>query len=274
MSSRASLGEIFTRCSETGRAAFIPFLVAGDPDVTTSRACIDAAAKNGADILEIGIPYSDPLADGPTIARASERARQAGMTFEDALRLAASSTGRNPGVAMIAFTYYNPVYVRGIERTVSELADAGLRGIIVPDLPFAEARPLREACVRHNLAATFLIAPTTPAQRAQQIAEHCSDFVYVVSRMGTTGAYAGVGEALPRRLAALRALTRKPLAVGFGVNSPAAAARIAAVADGVIVGSALIDRMEAASSAEDAVAAVGTLCSQLATACRRVPTSP
>jgi tryptophan synthase alpha chain len=269
MTSPTALGSLFQACAAAHRAAFIPFLMAGDPDETVSAACVTAAARNGGDLIEIGIPYSDPLADGPTIARASQRAQNNGMTIDRALCFAERCAQDNPTTALIGFSYYNPIFVRGIDRAAADFAAAGLRGIIVPDLPLGEAQPLSEAFARRGLAVTLLIAPTTPLERARRIAAQCSDFVYVVSRMGITGADASVGEDLGARIAALRMTTDKPLAVGFGVDSPQTARLVARHADGVIVGSALIDRMEAAATGEEAVVAVGDLCARLAAACSR-----
>lgn len=264
-----ALGSLFQACAAVHRAAFIPFLMAGDPDEPVSAACVTAAARNGADLIEIGIPYSDPLADGPTIARASQRAQNGGMTIDRALRFAERCALDNPTTALIGFSYYNPIFVRGIDRAAADFAAAGLRGIIVPDLPLGEAQPLSEAFARLGLAVTLLIAPTTPLDRARRIAAQCSDFVYVVSRMGITGADASIGADLEARIGALRMVTDKPLAVGFGVDSAQTASLVARHADGVIVGSALIARMEAAATGEEAVAAVGELCARLAAACTR-----
>jgi tryptophan synthase alpha chain len=260
---------VFQRSRNEQRAAFIPFIVAGDPDADASVEIIAAARDGGADIIEIGIPYSDPLADGPTIQRAAQRALSRGMTFDGAIELARRAKERLPDTPLIGFTYYNPVFTRGVEKTAKDFSSAGFAGIIVPDIPPEEAAPLLEAFRAQGLAVTFLVAPTTPDIRARAIAELCTDFVYVVSRMGVTGADRQIGEIVRSQVARLRALTDKPLAVGFGVASGAHAALIASFADGVIVGSALIDRIAAAPSAAHAVEDVRQFCSEISSHCCR-----
>jgi tryptophan synthase alpha chain len=260
---------VFVRCQAERRAAFIPFLVAGDPDSDTSVDLILAAEQGGADLIEIGIPYSDPLADGPTIQRAAQRALSRGMTFGGALGVARRARDRMRGALLIGFTYYNPVFARGLERTADDFLAAGLSGIIVPDLPPMEAQPLLEAFGARGLAVTLLIAPTTSAARAAAIAARCTGFVYVVSRMGVTGADRQVGEQARDQIERLRSLTPKPLAIGFGISTPADVAAVALSADGVIVGSALVDRVAAAATAEDAVEGLRRFCSQLSQACTR-----
>jgi tryptophan synthase alpha chain len=268
-----SVASVFQRCHNENRAAFIPFIVAGDPDARSSVNIIAAAGASGADIIEIGIPYSDPLADGPTIQRAAQRALSHGMTFDGALDVALRAKDRLPDIPLIGFTYYNPVFTRGIRRTAIEFAAAGFDGIIVPDLPPSEAAPLLDAFRAQRLSVTLLVAPTTSDARATTIAALCTDFVYVVSRMGVTGADDQIGELANSQVARLRALTDKPLAVGFGVASAAHATLIASFADGVIVGSALIDRIAAAPSAALAVENVRQFCSEISSRCHREPLS-
>lgn len=262
--------ELFAVCKVQDRAAFIPFLVAGDPDSDTSVELIVAAEQGGADLIEIGIPYSDPLADGPTIQRASARALSRGMTFDGALEIGRRARARLRSAQLVGFSYYNPLLTRGLERTAEDLRNAGFCGLIVPDLPPMEAQPLLDALTHRGLAVTLLVAPTTSPARAQAIAARCTGFVYVVSRMGVTGADRQVGEQARDRIERLRALTSKPLAVGFGIATPADAAAVAAIADGVIVGSALVDRIAAAQSAQRAVEDVREFCLRLAQACRRL----
>lgn len=271
LSAARNVGRVFQRCRNEKKAAFIPFIVAGNPDSDASVEIIAAARDGGADIIEIGIPYSDPLADGPTIQRAAHRALLRGMTFDEALEVARLAKGRLPDTPLIGFTYYNPVVTRGVEKTAIDFAAAGLAGIIVPDLPLEEAAPLLDAFRAHGLAVTLLVAPTTPDIRARAIAELCTDFVYIVSRMGVTGADRQIGEIVRSQVARLRTLTEKPLAVGFGVASAAHAALIASFADGVIVGSALIDRIAAAQSTAQAVEDVRQFCSEISSSCRREP---
>lgn len=260
---------VFARCRQENRAAFIPFLMAGDPDIPTSLACLRAAARNGADIIELGFPYSDPLADGPTIQRASQRALARGMTFAGALEVARTIASDAACPPLLGFTYYNPVFTRGLARTAADFRSCGLSGIVVPDLPVDEAEPLLHAFVGSGLSMTFLAAPTTPIERVAHIARRCTDFLYVVSRLGITGADERQAAGLEHRLTAIRGVTDRPLAVGFGVGSPLSAARVAAVAEGVVVGSALIDQLHEASGSDDAISRVEKFCARMAAACRR-----
>ena len=231
----------FARARAERRAALIGYVVAGDPDLDTSLAVLEALTLAGVDLIELGIPYGDPLADGPTIAAAGQRALQAGIKFADSIALVAKARAR--GCAPILFfTYVNPVDRYGAERFARDAADAGAVGAIVPDVPLEEldafAPPLRAA----GLAIPQLIAPTTPPERAARIAAAATGFVYLVSRLGVTGArrepdIAWIDGAIKR----LRPSTTLPLAVGFGISTPAHVAAIGAVADGVVVGSALVD---------------------------------
>jgi len=263
------IAEVFDRCRAQGRAAFIPFLMAGDPDAATSEQALVACALSGADIIEIGIPFSDPLADGPVIQQATRRALDGGMTFRRTLALCRRLHVRLGDTPLVAFTYYNPVFVRGLDRAANELAAAGFSGIVCADLPLDEAGPLLQACREAGLGVTLLVAPTTPARRAAAIAAHCTDFVYVVSRVGVTGARTVAGEQLRARIAELRELVRKPLAVGFGVATPDQAAELAALSDGIVVGSALIQQMTRHTHPQEAMGAIGALCARMAAACRR-----
>ncbi|HEY4441881.1 MAG TPA: tryptophan synthase subunit alpha [Candidatus Elarobacter sp.] len=238
------------------RAALIPYLVAGDPDRATTLAVIDAVTAAGADLIELGIPYGDPLADGPTIAAAGQRAIAGGTRLADAVAIAAEARARG-AAPILFFTYLNPIDRYGPERFAAEAAAAGAVGAIVPDVPLEElpafGPPLRAA----GLAIPLLVAPTTPPERAATIAAASSGFVYLVSRLGVTGArrepdVAWAAASVDR----LRAATTLPLAVGFGISTPAHAAAVGAFADGVIVGSALIDAY-AGSRGEEAARRAG-----------------
>ncbi len=267
--SPTKIAGIFARCRQECRAAFIPFLVAGDPDIHASVELLVACAQSGADIIEVGFPYSDPLADGPTIQASAQRALACGTSFAVALKIARRVHDRAPDTPLIGFTYYNPILVRGLKRCARDFVAAGLSGVIVPDLPPMEAMPLLEAFGAVGLAVTLLVAPTTPAGRAASIAALCSDFVYVVSRTGVTGADHGFSEGARSQVARLREFTDKPLALGFGVASPQDARAVAAFADGVIIGSALIDRLAAASTSYDAVEGAKRFCREVRVACKQ-----
>ncbi len=256
----------FARCAREGRAALIPYLMAGDPSLREMPALLAAACRGGADIIELGIPYSDPLADGPTIQAAAQRSLTAGTTFDGVLETVGALDRSQVDVPLIAFTYYNPLFARGLARSASDLSRAGFAGAIVPDLPPEEADDALAAFAAAGLGVTFLVAPTTPVQRVREIAARSSGFVYVVSRTGVTGARDDIGESVQALVERLRPLVDKPLAVGFGVSTPAHASAIARYADGVITGSALIDAMSAAPAAQPR--AVEAFCGSLARAMR------
>jgi len=214
--------------------------MAGDPDLDTTRAILDALAAAGADLIELGVPYSDPLADGPTIASAGARALANGTRLSNVLELAQRRAGE--GVPLLLFTYFNPVYQFGIERFARALARSNIAGAIVPDCALEESASLRSALHAQGLEMPLLVAPSTTRLRAERIAEAATGFVYVVSRLGVTGAAKTPNfEPLRAQLSLLREVTKKPLAVGFGLSGAAEIREIAAYADGVVVGSALID---------------------------------
>lgn len=232
---------IFAGTRARGRAALVMYLVAGDPDMDTTAAVIDAISAAGADLIELGIPYGDPLADGPTIAAAAHRALLGGATVSGTLAVARAAHARGAAPA-IFFTYANPVAQFGAERFAAAAAEAGALGAIIPDLPLEELDAFIEPLHAAGLGVPLLIAPTTPRARAAEIVRRTDGFAYVVSRLGVTGArrepdFAWIAETV----AALRGDTGKPLAVGFGISTPAHVASVGAVADGVIVGSALVD---------------------------------
>jgi tryptophan synthase alpha chain len=246
------------------RAALMPYLMGGFPDVPTSRAIGDACIDAGADLLELGIPFSDPLADGPVIHAAGSAALAAGATTDQILGVAEALAPRAPVVLM---TYVNIVLARGVERFVRQAADVGAAGLIVPDVPLEEGEELLAACDAVGLALVPLAAPTTPDERLRRIGAHARGFLYTVAVTGTTGERSG-GDAT-ELLARAKASTDVPVALGFGISTPEQAARAAdAGADGVIVGSRLV---RAAAEADDPAAAVGQLVGQLAEGLARRP---
>jgi tryptophan synthase alpha chain len=234
------IGAIFERTRAERRAALIVYLVAGDPDLETTAAVIDAISPS-VDLIELGIPYGDPLADGPTIAAAAQRALAHGTSLDDALRVAREA-GERGAAPVLFFTYVNPVVQYGAERFARNARAAGALGAIVPDVPLEELAAFAPAFHAEGLAIPLLIAPTTPPERAARIAAASDGFVYVVSRLGVTGARRDPDVPwIDRAVRSLRASSSGAIAVGFGISTPAHVAAIGKIADGVIIGSAFID---------------------------------
>jgi tryptophan synthase alpha chain len=237
----ARLGEAFRRAREAGRGALIPYICAGDPDVATTALVLEALGAAGADVIELGIPYGDPLADGPTIAAAAQRALDAGTKIDDVLALARAAHARG-APPILLFTYVNPVVQYGFERFADALLAAGACGAVVPDVPLEETASIRAAFEPRGLALPLLVAPTTPLARAAAIARTSEGFVYVVSRLGVTSASREPDFGwLAARIAELRPLGALPLAVGFGISTAAHVRTVYELADAAIVGSALVD---------------------------------
>ena len=250
------------------RAALMPYLMGGFPDLDASVAIGLACADAGADLVELGVPFSDPLADGPVIHAAGTRALAAGANMHGILDAARRISERLPVVLMC---YANPILARGLERFMHELVAAGVSGLIVPDLPLEEGDAVRDACDAAGLALVPLIAPTTPDDRIAAIVRRARGFVYTVSVTGTTGERAAVAETLAATLAHAKAHSPVPVAVGFGISTPDQAAGAAAAgADGVIVGSRLVRAAtEADAAGTNPAAAVGELVTALAKALQR-----
>jgi tryptophan synthase alpha chain len=233
----------FSKLKAQKRKAFIPYLTAGDPDMRSTRELVLALVRAGADIVELGIPFSDPLADGPTIQRAVERSLASGAS---ARRIFAMVSGlrKRTQVPIVFMTYYNIVYSRGIEKFMADARKSGADGIIVADMPREEAQEMKKAADRQDIALILLTAPTTPARRFSKIAAMSRGFVYYVSLTGVTGARGSLDRKLSREVSVFKKLTSKPVCVGFGVSTPRQARDVARYADGVIVGSALINVLE------------------------------
>lgn len=244
------INAMFARRKAEGGAAMIFFLTAGHPNEASTETAIEALEAGGADLIELGIPFSDPVADGPTIQKASQVALEAGMNVEKVMSLTARVRSRSQ-IPLILFTGYNPVYVFGEERFAERAAEAGADGILVPDLPPEEAGVLSAACEKHGLKLIFLVAPTTTPERARMIGDASSGFLYYISLRGVTGARAELPTDLKENIDALKARTSLPIAVGFGISEPAHAAAVAQTADGVVVGSALVRRIEEDASKPD-----------------------
>jgi len=224
----------------SGRRSLVVYLCAGDPDLATTERLVPALAAAGADVIELGVPFSDPLADGPTIQAAAERALRSGTTLAGILDLVDRIRRGGCDVPLVLMGYMNPIVRMGIEAFVSRSAEVGVDGVIVPDLPLDEAGPLGDAAAARDLSLVLLAAPTTPPDRLRRIGERTRGFLYFVSITGVTGARAALPADLPARLDAVRAASRAPVAVGFGISAPEQAAALAEHADAVVVGSALV----------------------------------
>lgn len=258
---------LFERARNARRCAFIPYVMAGDPDLDTTERVLDALTAAGADAIELGIPYGDPLADGPTITAAAQRALDRGTSIGDVLGAIERHKAR-AGAPIILFTYFNPVYQYGIDAFARDASQAGASAAIVPDIPLEEGLELSATLTTYGLDMPLLVAPSTTADRARRIASQASGFIYVVSRLGVTGSAARPSSSrLRAQIAMLRGMTDLPLAVGFGVSAPEHVREVATLADGIIVGSALIDAF-AGSRGGDAAARVRSFVDPLIRAAR------
>lgn len=258
------IDDIFSDLRRREAKAIMPFLTAGDPDVATTAKVIESVAAAGASVCEIGIPFSDPIADGPVIQASMTRALDGGVRV-DAVIEAVRGVRSRTGVGLVAMCSYSIVHRRGLDAFCRTVADAGFDGLILPDLSLEESPPARDAAKRHGLSLSLLIAPTTPVERAQRIAEASTGFVYVVSRKGITGESAALPPELPERLEAIRRATDLPLAVGFGLSTADQVRAVVKEADAAIVGSALVRRIhEAHEAGRDAAAEAGRFTAELA----------
>ena len=235
----AALEAMFAANRAAGQKAVAPFVTAGDPDAATSVAVLEALDRAGASLCELGVPYSDPIADGPVIQASYTRALAAGITLEGVFGIAREAAGR-VAMPILAMASYSLVFRRGIERFVADAVAAGLAGFVVPDLPVEESDDLDGACRSAGLALVRLVTPTTPPERAAAIAAKSTGFLYCVSVAGVTGARTELPAGLIDRVKWLRTQTDVPILVGFGISSPEQVKAVCEVADGAIVGSALV----------------------------------
>ena len=249
----ARIAQRFAELKKQGRRALIPFIAAGDPETWVTVPLMHALVKSGADIVELGVPFSDPMADGPVIQRAAERALKHKVSLTQVLNMVREFRTKDKTTPVVLMGYLNPIEVMGYDRFAAEAAAAGVDGALTVDLPPEEAGALTAALRRHALDAIFLLAPTSPVERIRLIAEAASGFIYYVSLRGVTGASHLNLDEVADRLKAIRAHTRLPVGVGFGIGSPEAAAGVAALADAVIVGSALVRRMEEFAAQPDKI---------------------
>lgn len=257
----------FARAAKARRAAFIPYITAGDPTLERTLELAFALERVGADILELGVPFSDPIADGPTNQRAAERALKRGTSLADVLTLVRRLRYRSE-LPVVLFTYYNPVHAYSLPRFAVDAAAAGVDGVLFTDVPVEEARPAAEALRRVGVDLVLLVAPTSTRERIKATAKLVSGFVYVVARAGVTGARAALENALEGQVRLVRKLTRAKVAVGFGISTPEQVHRVAQLADGVVVGSAIVDRIAEVGDAPELAEEVGLFAHSLAAATR------
>ena len=248
--------ETFRKLKRSGRRGFIPFITAGDPDLATTERLLIELANSGADIIELGVPFSDPVADGEVIQRASERALRNGVTLHDALTCA-RNVKQQFDVPLVLFSYFNPLLQFGEERLAVSASQAGIDGVLVTDLIAEEAEPWTQNLLRHRLDPIFLAAPTTSDKRLARIAHQAHGFIYAISRAGVTGERDQMtrdAEALVKRV---RSVSDLPVAVGFGISSPEQVRAVWRFADAAVVGSAIVKQIEKLGSSPDLVARIG-----------------
>ena len=257
-----AVSECFATLRRQGDCALIPFITAGDPDLATTALALQALDEAGADLIELGVPYADPLADGPVIQAAATRALQRGITLEQVLAMV-SRVQPQLRAPIILFTYFNPIFYRGVEPFLNQIQAAGIRGLVVPDLPLEEADSLLLPASQRGIDLILLVAPTSPVERIQAIAERSQGFIYLVSVTGVTGMRTQVGDRVEKLLGAIRQVTDKPVGVGFGISRPEQAQQVKAWgADAVIVGSAFVDRLSQGTPSAG-VESIKELCQQL-----------
>ena len=245
-----SVSQCFEQLRDRAQCALIPFITAGDPDLATTAAALHRLDQAGADLIELGVPYSDPLADGPVIQAAATRALARGTRLAAVLEMVTevAPTLRSP---LILFTYYNPILNRGIDRFLQDIAAAGAKGLVVPDLPLEEADGLLQPAQAYGIEVTLLVAPTSPPERIAAIAQQSQGFIYLVSTTGVTGMRQQMQSRVKDLLQELRLVTDKPIGVGFGISQPEQAHQVMAWgADAAIVGSAFVKRLSEGTPTE------------------------
>jgi tryptophan synthase alpha chain len=236
------IGKTFKELKKKGKKTFIPYIMAGDPSLESTKDIVQMFEECGADIVELGVPFTDPLADGPIIQRASERALNAGVTLKKVIAFV-RELRQNTQIPIVLMTYYNPVFKYGEEHFVRDAKDAGVDGIIIPDLPPDEAGSLIRSSKKISLDTIFLLAPTSTPERIKKVAKASRGFIYYVSVTGITGSRLLLDGSIETLVSEIREYTDKPIAVGFGVSTPEEASAVSKVSDGVIVGSAIVKRL-------------------------------
>lgn len=252
---QSRIAETFTRLTSEGKTALMPYHTAGFPTLAMSKEIIRALVDAGADMVEIGVPFSDPMADGPSVQATSQIALDNGTRLPDCIQLVRDLRAEGITAPFLLMGYYNPMLKYGIERYVTDCAEAGVDGFIVPDLPAEEAGTLHRECDRHGRDLIFMVAPTSTDKRLSTAAERGSGFLYCVSVKGVTGARDKMSDTLGEYIARVRSHTDLPLAIGFGISKPEHVRQVGEIADGAIVGAALINALTAVPDEEKPAAA-------------------
>ncbi|MCK0167636.1 tryptophan synthase subunit alpha [Jannaschia sp. S6380] len=253
------IDDTFARLRAENRRAFVAYVMAGDPDAATAARIVNGLPAAGVDIIELGLPFTDPMADGPTIQLAGQRALEGGMTLDGTLDIVRGLREHDTTTPVVLMGYYNPIYSRGVDRFLADASEAGVDGLIVVDLPPEEDEELCIPAQAAGLNFIRLATPTTDDRRLPKVLQNTSGFVYYVSITGITGAGAAEADRVAPEVARLKAATDLPVIVGFGIKTPEAAQDIAAVADGCVVGSAIVNRIGRGEDVDDVLAYVKTL---------------
>jgi len=241
--------KVFKKLKAQNKKAFIPYIMAGDPSLEKTKEIVLMFEECGADIVELGVPFTDPLADGPTIQRAAERALKNGVTLKKVISCVKDLRLKTK-IPLVLMTYYNPVFKYGEERFIADAKDAGVDGIIIPDLPPDEAGGFAKLARKSALATIFLLAPTSTEERIKKVASASTGFIYYVSITGITGAQLLLDGSIEKSISGIRRITDKPVAVGFGVSTSDEAKTVAGVSDGVVIGSAIVKKAQVSAEGE------------------------
>ena len=258
----SGIGEVFNRLKADGDIGFIPFITAGDPSLAVTKELVLELARRGCDIIELGIPFSDPLADGPVNQASAQRALEAGTTLA-AIFDCVASIREASDVPIVFMTYYNPVHRYGLEAFVKRCGEVGVNGALITDLPPEEAHEYCKLMRDGGLDTVFLLAPTSRDERIKLVTDAASGFVYYVSRAGVTGEQQGLADTLEPMVKRIKGFTEKPLAVGFGISSPEQAAEVGEYADAVVVGSAIVRRIGEKGGDPDLIHQIGEFVADL-----------
>ena len=265
--SQSRISQRFAALRASGEMGIVAYITAGDPSFAATQQFVVAMAEAGVDVIELGVPFSDPLADGPTIQRASERALKNGATLAkviDLVREIRNSKSPASEVPIVLFTYYNPIFQMGLEKFAAGSAAAGADGVLVTDITPEESGDYRRILAAHHLDTVFLGAPTSTDERLAKIAACSSGFLYLISRTGVTGAKDALPDDLPALLRRARSVTQLPIAVGFGISLPGHVSVLGGLVDAAVVGSALVSEIEKATASNSSAAAIDTAASALA----------